>query len=126
LFDPGAALREMLRDDSWFMGNTALYRRAALLAAGGFDERLAAFSDGYMCRLLALRHGACFTPETLAAWRRMEGGLAWSQALKTDQAREFVEFVKQRMSEADGLFPAQYIYRWQRRYIFGGLRFALM
>ena len=123
---PAAALREMLRDDGWFMGNTVLYRRSTLLAAGGFDEKLGAFTDGYMCRLLALRHGACFTPETLAAWRRLEGGVASSQALRTDQANDFVALVKGRMTETGGLFPPQYMYRWQRRYLFGGLRFALM
>jgi len=123
--DPHASLREMLRDDGWFMGNTTLYRRAALLAAGKFDAQLGAFTDGYMCRLLALRQGACFTPEILAAWRRMEGGVASSQAMKTDEARDFVALVEERMSETGGLFPAKYIHRWQRRYLFGGRRFAL-
>jgi glycosyltransferase involved in cell wall biosynthesis len=123
--DPSAAIRELLRDDSWFMCNTALYRRSALLAVGDFDEKLGPFTDGYMCRLLALRHGACFTPEILAAWRRLEGGFASSQALKTEDANNFVALVKERMIETGGLFPAQYIYRWQRRYLFGGRRFAL-
>jgi glycosyltransferase involved in cell wall biosynthesis len=123
--DARAALREMLRDDGWFMGNTVLYRRSALLAEGSFDEKLGAFTDGYMCRLLALKHGACFTPEILAAWRRLEGGIASSQAMKTDQAADFVALVEARMLGTGGLFPAQYIYRWQRRYLFGGRRFAL-
>lgn len=73
--DARAALREMLRDDGWFMNNTVLYRRSALLAKGSFDEKLGAFTDGYMCRLLTLQHGACFTPEILGAWRRLEGGI---------------------------------------------------
>jgi hypothetical protein len=124
--DPRAALTEMLRDDGWFMGNTALYRRTALLAAGGFDEQLGAFSDGYMCRLLALQRGACYTPEILAAWRWMEGGLAWAQAMKTDTAADFVEFVERRMAETGGVFPALYIHRWQRRYLFSVRRFALL
>jgi glycosyltransferase involved in cell wall biosynthesis len=124
--DPQAVLREMLRDDGWFMGNTVLYRRFALLAAGRFDEKLGAFTDGYACRLLALQRGACFSPEILAAWRRLEGGVASSQAMKTDEAMDFVALVESRMAKTDGLFPAQYIYRWQRRYLFGGRRFALL
>jgi glycosyltransferase involved in cell wall biosynthesis len=123
--DATTALGHMLRDDSWFMGNTALYRRSALLAEGGFDEELGSFADGYMCRLLALRYGACFAPETLAGWRRLEGGMAWSQALNTAQATNFISLVEARMAQTDGLFPAQYIYRWRRRYLFGGRRFAL-
>jgi len=123
--DATTALGHMLRDDSWFMGDTALYRRSALLAEGKFDEKLGAFADGYMCRLLALRHGACFAPDTLAGWRRTEGGMAWSQAINTAQAPDFISLVEARMAGTEGLFPAQYIYRWRRRYLFGGRRFAL-
>ena len=124
--DTTAALRHMLRDDSWFMGNTALYRRSALLAEGNFDEELGAFADGYMCRLLALRYGACFTPEILAGWRRLEGGMAWSNAMNIDGAKQFIASVESRMLETAGLFPAQYIHRWQRRHLFGCRRFALL
>jgi glycosyltransferase involved in cell wall biosynthesis len=123
--DPRSALREMLRDDGWFMGDTVLYRRSALLAEGSFDGKLGSFVDGYMCRLLALKHGACFSPEILAGWRRLEGGIAWSQAVNTDRAADFVALVEARMAETGGLFPAQYIYRWQRRYLFAGYRMAL-
>jgi glycosyltransferase involved in cell wall biosynthesis len=123
--DATIALGHMLRDDGWFMGNTALYRRSALLAEGKFDEKLGSFADGYMCRLLALKYGACFAPETLAGWRRLEGGMAWSQAMNTAQATDFISLVEARMAGTEGLFPAQYIYRWRRRYLFGGRRFAL-
>ena len=124
--DPSTAVRELLRDDSWFMCNTALYRRSTLLAAGNFDEKLGPFTDGYMCRLLALQHGACFAPEILAGWRRLLTGHASSHTMKTDQAADFVTLVKARMAAAGGLFPAQYIHRWGRRYTFSGRRFALM
>jgi len=124
--DPDATAREMLRDDGWFMCNTALYQRSALLAAGNFDEKLGPFTDGYMCRLLALQHGACFAPEILAGWRRLITGHASAHTLKTDQAADFVTLVKARMAATGGLFPPQYIYRWGRRYIFSGRRFALM
>jgi len=123
--DATTALGHMLRDDSWFMGNTALYRRSALLAEGKFDEKLGSFADGYMCRLLALRYGACFAPDTLAGWRRLEGGMAWSQAMNTARATDFISLVEARMAGTEGVFPAQYIYRWRRRYLFGGRRFAL-
>ena len=124
--DPNATIRELLRDDSWFMCNTALYRRSALLAVGNFDEKLGPFTDGYMCRLLALRHGACFAPEILAGWRRLLSGHASSHAMRTDQAADFVTMVKRRMTATGGLFPPQYIHRWGRRYIFSVRRFALM
>jgi hypothetical protein len=46
--------------------------------------------------------------------------------MRTDQAADFVALVTARMAATGGLFPAQYIYRWGRRYVFGGRRFALM
>src|SRR5262249_12382258 len=88
--------------------------------------KLGPFTDGYMCRLLALRQGACFAPEILAGWRRLLTGHAASHTMKTDQAAEFITLVKARMAATGGVFPAQYIHRWGRRYAFSGRRFALL
>src|SRR5262249_22167209 len=46
--------------------------------------------------------------------------------MSTDQVAEMVAKVEARMAASGGLFPAQYIYRWSRRYTFSGRRFALM
>src|SRR5262249_22455975 len=85
---PAAAARQLLRDDNWFTGNTTLYRREALVAAGGFAAELGAFCDGYVSRVMALRHGACYSPEVLGAWRRHSGGYAWSQTADWARAQE--------------------------------------
>lgn len=122
---PDAARRLLMRDDGWFTGNTTLYRRAPLAAAGGFPDELGSFCDGYISRVLALQHGACFAPEVLGAWRRMAGGLAWSQTADLARAEELVAIAARRMSEAAGLFPAGYQRRWARRYLFGARRLAL-
>src|SRR5262249_9660854 len=64
--------------------------------------------------------------EILAGWRRLLTGHASSHTMKTDQAADFVALVKARMAATGGLFPAQYIHRWGRRYTFSGRRFSLM
>jgi glycosyltransferase involved in cell wall biosynthesis len=122
---PDAVAAQLMRDDNWLTGNTTLYHRDALTAAGGFAAELGSFCDGYVSRLLALRHGACFSPEVLGAWRRHAGGYAWSQTADWAQARHLVAVVRRRI-EADGAeFPPGYAHRWAQRYLFGARRFAL-
>ena len=53
----------------WVMGNTAVYRRQALVDAGGYIQELGPFSDSCIQMVTVLRHGACFIPEPLAAFR---------------------------------------------------------
>jgi len=114
-----------MREDGWFIGNTALYRRAALVARGGFPEDLDSFTDGYVSRVLALEAGACFSPEILAAWRRLEGGYAWSQTVALEQRDRLIATAMRRMSDAASPFPAGYARRWRGRFVFGADRFGL-
>jgi hypothetical protein len=101
-----------------------VYRRAPLLREGGFCAELDAFCDGYASQLLALRHGACFSPEVLAAWRLMEGGMATSQTTSGERTAQVVAAAQRRMAEA-GVFPAGYAERWRGRFLFGARRYAL-
>jgi glycosyltransferase involved in cell wall biosynthesis len=116
----------LMRDDGWFTGNTTLYRRELLAAAGGFPDELGSFCDGYMSRVLALRHGACFSPAVLGGWRRMAGGFSWSQTADLEQAKHLVGTAVRRMSDEPMVFPAGYQRRWARRYLFGARRLALV
>jgi glycosyltransferase involved in cell wall biosynthesis len=122
---PGAVARQLMRDDNWLLGNTTLYRRDLLTAAGGFSPELGSFCDGYVSRLLAARHGACYSPEALCAWRRHAGGYAWSQTADFSEARRLVEAVEQRMDKDRAAFPPGYPRRWAQRHLFAARRFAL-
>lgn len=53
----------------WMSGNTVVARRDALLEAGGFDPALRWHCDWFSFYVVALRHGACLLPETLAMMR---------------------------------------------------------
>jgi glycosyltransferase involved in cell wall biosynthesis len=122
--DPVAVSRHLLQDDGWFMGNCTIYRRESLIAVNGFSEELGAFTDGYVSRLLALKHGACFSPEILGAWRRAEGGLAWSQSASLEATSELISIAESKMIAAN-VFSSKYVGRWKRRHMFGVRRFAL-
>ena len=122
---PDAVARQLMRDDTWLLGNTTLYRRAPLVAAGGFAEELGSFCDGYVSRLLAARHGACYSPEILGSWRRHSGGYAWSQTADFAAALSLVASVERRMAADAASFPPGYARRWKARHLFGVRRFAL-
>jgi glycosyltransferase involved in cell wall biosynthesis len=123
---PESVAKQLTRDDNWLTGNTTLYRREALVGAGGFSAELGSFADGYVSRLLAVRFGACYSPEILGAWRRHASGFAWSQTADFTAAQRLAATVRRRI-EADGsLFPRGYPRRWARRYLFGARRFALI
>jgi len=123
---PAAAARVLMRDDNWLTGNTTLYHRDRLIARGGYVPELGSFCDGYVSRLLALRHGACFSPEILGAWRRLEGGYAWSQTADLARVRELVAAVEHRMAADAAYFPSGYARRWAGRFVFGARRFGLI
>jgi len=123
---PDVVARILMQDDNWLTGNTTLYRRAPLIAAGGFAPELGSFCDGYVSRLLAARSGACFSPEVLGAWRRHEGGFAWSQTADLTRARQLATAVERRMAADAAVFPPGYSRRWAGRHLFGAHRFVLV
>jgi glycosyltransferase involved in cell wall biosynthesis len=122
---PDTIARQLMHDDTWLAGNTTLYRRDPLAAAGGFAAELGSFCDGYVSRLLALQHGACYSPEVLGAWRRHSGGYAWSQTADWARTQELVAAVRHRIETDEAAFPPGYAHRWAQRYLFGARRFAL-
>jgi len=106
----------LVRYDSWFMGNTTIYRRAMLEAIGGYRPELGSFCDGFACRLLALRHGACFVPEARAIWRLSESG--YSAATRANHRAAGAirrEALRLMGGEYASDFPPAYAERWARR-----------
>jgi len=73
---PERAARFLLDEGQWVVNNTSIFRVDALKGAGGFMPELAAFGDGFLSDVLALRHGACYIPEELACWRYNPEGYA--------------------------------------------------
>ncbi|HQP99175.1 MAG TPA: glycosyltransferase [bacterium] len=69
---PRHALQLLHRYATWLVGNTAVFRRDALLEAGGFSPDLGPLCDTVVSQVIALRHGFCFIPRPLAAVRLSE------------------------------------------------------
>lgn len=66
---PDSLKTRLARSYLWMSGNTVLARRDAVLAAGGFRPELKWHSEWFVFYVVALRHGACVLPETLALIR---------------------------------------------------------
>lgn len=119
---PGQVRESLLRSDGWFAGNTTVFRRQPLLAVGGFDPELKSFSDGFISRVLALRHGACFIPEPLAIWRRVDRGYAGSTSSDEQTLEQVLIGSNTRMKTIySDLFPPELLARCSARMLFGVL-----
>lgn len=116
---PSKARKLLMRGDTWFMGNTTIYRRSALVEIGGFLEELESFCDGFACQVLALRHGVCFIPKALAAWRRSPYGYSSTTTCDVGKSLDILDQTKQLMATIYAEdFPALYIQRWEARWRF--------
>lgn len=125
-FPPEVARKHLMTVGNWMQGNTTIYRRSALLEARGFLPELRAFHDNFASQVVALRHGACFIPRGLAAWRRMP--TTYSATLKNDPTidREILQTAKWLMqTEFRDVFPPRYIRVWEQDWLFTSERIAL-
>lgn len=103
----------------WFMGNTTIYRRQCLIDIGGFRPELEAFCDGFASLVIALKYGACFIPEPLSSWRRMDTGYAATYDRNTEDQLRTLGYAKNLMvTTYKDIFPVDYVIRWERRKLF--------
>lgn len=124
---PAEAARHLIRDDTWFNGNTAVINRAAAIGAGGYRPELASFCDGYLNAGLACQYGACFIPQFLGVWRRLESGYAASVNADAASMRGIYETVQRlaHANTANNAIPEAYVERWAGRWRFSAARLAL-
>ena len=122
---PQQSLDTLMREDGWFMGNVSIFRRSSVLEYGGLPVDLQSFADGFMCRYLSLKEGACFSHEVLGAWRRMDSGFASSVSSSPERYANIIENAERRMLSAPDVFPASYVKRWRGRQEFEVRRRAL-
>jgi len=70
---PDEVAGRMARQHVYMYGGMTIFSRHALLEMGGFSPALKWYSDWFCVLVLALRHGACYIPETLATMRMLPG-----------------------------------------------------
>ena len=102
------------------MTQTVVFRRAALLEAGGYHADLACATDGFLNVVIPARHGMCFIPEPLAMWRKLDESHA-VRAGKSGGALRMLESLYSRFTDPRfaPLFPEGFLPRWKRLCILG-------
>jgi glycosyltransferase involved in cell wall biosynthesis len=122
--DPTAARRLLAQTDNWIWTGSTLFRRAAVLAAGGLDPDLRSFADAFLARKIALTSGFCYTPQIALNCSLFSTGFSHSLMLDPDQTRTLLEIAVKKISD-DPAFPAWYPAVFRRRWHFGAARLAL-
>ena len=111
---PQEFFRVHARKGGWMMSQTAFYNRRALAEwGGGFDIELGSAADGFLLYVLAARRGACFIPERLGDWRKLDDSFALRGAEHTGRALAQAELLDRKL-RATGLFPEAFL-GWSMR-----------
>lgn len=120
-----AAAERLLRStDNWILTGSTVFRRDCVTWAGGFDETLGSFADGFISRKIALRFGFFFEPEVVANWIVFPDSVSRRTALELQRTKHILEVVPARVA-ADPAFPPWYAAAFRNRWRFSACRLAL-
>lgn len=118
---PSDVLIYLQSQGPWFAGNATIYRKKALIDAGGFLPELESFCDGFIQEVIALRYGVCFIREPLAIWRVSDQGYALGISRNIEREQKMIGCVIALMETTyRDTFPPRYkdvvVKRLLRRY----------
>ncbi len=111
-------------NDNFILTGAALLRRDAVLWAGGFDENLSSFADGYLVRKIALTYGLYYSPQTFLTWCIFPGGVSRTTSTDLDRVKAVLGAILTRMA-TDPVFPAWYQKAFADRWRFSVCRLAV-
>lgn len=114
----------LLRIDNFVLTGAAVFRRDAVAWAGGFDERLSSFADGYIARKVALTYGFCYAPRVVLTWCIFPNSVSRKTATEIDRAKKILDTILTLM-KTDPVFPAWYPELFARRWRFSTSRLAV-
>ena len=112
--------------DNYFVGTTTMFRRSALLDAGGFDPALGAFADGFQAKQLAARFGMVFIPDILGYWRTHGQNYSVLTSTNPSLMEEKLRLIHQAIGLNQAMFPTGYSRLFDRRARFGSARLVTL
>ena len=121
---PASVRNLLVFSDNWILTGSAIFRRDAVIAAGGFDHQLGSFTDGYLARKIALTHGFFFSPSLVSTWCIYPGSISRQTVFNLDMARDILERVPAKLA-TDDVFPDWYPQIFRKRWRFSTARLAL-
>jgi len=124
IVSPDQCAELLKRMDNFIHTGGAIFRRDAIFEAGGLDDALGAFADGFLTRKIALKFGFCYAPRVVACWRVFTTGVSRSTALDFVKAKQALALYPAKLA-ADPAFPAWYPEVFRNRWRFATSRLAL-
>jgi glycosyltransferase involved in cell wall biosynthesis len=124
IVSPNQCAELLKRMDNFIHTGGAIFRRDAIFEAGGLDDTLGAFADGFLTRKIALKFGFCYAPRVVACWRVFTTGVSRSIALDLAKAQQALALYPAKLA-ADPAFPAWYPEVFRNRWRFATSRLAL-
>jgi glycosyltransferase involved in cell wall biosynthesis len=115
----------MMSNGNWLTGQTTVYRREALIEAGGFDASLMALNDLLAAHVVASRYGAAFSPEPLGVMRVHKGAFLVSTLSDSHQLNSILDEIEIRGPKVEPrLFTTKMLARTRLRFYFASLRIS--
>jgi glycosyltransferase involved in cell wall biosynthesis len=121
---PSKVARLLRRNDNFILTGAAVFRRDAVVLAGGFDERLSSFADGYLVRKIALTYGFSYLPSAVMTWCIFPDSVSRTASTETDPTQQIIAKVEAQIA-ADPVFPRWYREVFARRWRFASSRLAV-
>src|SRR4029079_15674451 len=122
--DAPAAATLLRRNDNFIVTGAAVFRRDAVISAGGFRDELSTFADGYLVRKIGLMRGFCYAPMAVMTWCVFPGGASRTTSTNPHRAKQLLAKIISRLA-TDPAFPDWYANVFQRRWHFSTARLAL-
>src|SRR5262249_15687164 len=105
--DAPTVAKLLRRNDNFVVTGAPVFRRDAVLAAGGFQNELSTFADGYLVRKIALMRGFCYAPMAVMTWCVFPSGASRTTSTRPDQAKQLLATIISRLA-TDPAFPDWY------------------
>ena len=122
--DAARARQLLVTSDNWILTGSALLLKDAIDFAGGLDEELGTFADGYLTRKIILTRGFSYTPRLVSVWSIFSTGMSRRTALNLDRSLELLRVASAKILQ-DPAFPQWYAELFCKRWRFAVSRLAL-
>jgi glycosyltransferase involved in cell wall biosynthesis len=122
--DAYEAARLLRRNDNFILTGAAVFRRDCVVSAGGLQEELSTFADGYLVRKIALTRGFCYAPTVVLTWCIFHDSVSRKTSTEPARAHQVLEKIEAQLA-SDPHFPAWYRDAFRRRWHFATSRLAL-
>jgi glycosyltransferase involved in cell wall biosynthesis len=116
---PDAAVKNLLKYDSWFMGNAMIMNAEMVREFYGYRDELRSFSDNFLYRQISLKYGCCFIPESLSVWCLREQSYSQSTCRNLSQlANIMANYINLMEQQYKDLFTKKIVDREIKRWSF--------